>query len=544
MRLINCSTRTLEEHLGETIPRYAILSHTWGPDEVAYHDLASREPREYTRKDSWWKLERSCQQALEDGWEYLWADTVCIDKSSSAELSEAINSMFKWYRNAEVCYAFLYDLDDPEGNAKGLEKCRWFTRGWTLQEMIAAEVVKFYDKTWTSQGSKSSLLHRIYSITGVDTKALRGGNLRFFSVARKMSWASNRKTTRKEDMAYCLLGIFDISMPLLYGEGSKAFIRLQEEIVRSYDDESLFAWAITNTIGETSGLLAPSPAAFALSGDIAPCLTPDGAHGMSGPITITSRGVRLKVPIEEYTSLEGRSLYLFRLNCKRVNFDRESGIRMGIIVSPVSKIQGYDSDISRYTRVYPDRLESFQPKADVSPRRIYLLKENRLREFDLGSYDVFLIRTMPEWPSGCEFQLLKALPSDCWDSRNETFKRRTAEPIAEKPPFVLIFRRGDPVSGPVGYFIVAMDRTISASHVQNGFDGGSFWCNARYCQTDGDLDIERELQILNEDQSQKTVFAEGAGVTLKCLVRPEVMSEQQLFFVDLLVKASVYSQMI
>ncbi|KAI3397690.1 hypothetical protein diail_10459 [Diaporthe ilicicola] len=544
MRLINCSTRKLEEHVGESIPRYAILSHTWGPDEVAYQDLASREPREYAGNHSWWKLERSCQQALEDGWDYLWADTVCIDKSSSAELSEAINSMFKWYRNAEVCYAFLSDLDDPEGNAEGLENCRWFTRGWTLQEMIAAESVNFYDKNWTSQGSKATLLDRICSITGVDTKALRGGNLRFFSVARKMSWASNRKTTRKEDMAYCLLGIFDISMPLLYGEGSKAFIRLQEEIVKSYDDESLFAWASKCGIIETSGLLAPSPAAFASSGDIAPCLTPDGAHGMSGPITITSRGVSLKVPIEEYTSSEGRSLYLFRLNCKRVTFDRESGIRMGIIVSPVSKIQGYDSDISRYTRVYPDRLESFQPKADASPRRIYLLKENRLPEFDLWSYDVFLIRTMPEWPSGCEFQLLRALPPDCWDSRNEIFKRRTSEHVAEKPPFVLIFRRGDPASGSAGYFIVAMGRTISPSHVQNGFDGGSFWCNARYCQTDGDLNIERELSILNEDQSQKTVFAEGAGVTLKCLVRPEVMSEQHLFFVDLLVKASVYSQMV
>jgi hypothetical protein len=133
MRLINCNTGTLEEHIGEAVPQYAILSHTWGPDEVSYHDLANREPREYKEKDGWWKLERSCQQALEDGWGYLWADTVCIDKSSSAELSEAINSMFKWYRHAQVCYAFLSDLDAPNRDAEQLEKCRWFTRGWTLQ---------------------------------------------------------------------------------------------------------------------------------------------------------------------------------------------------------------------------------------------------------------------------------------------------------------------------------------------------------------------------------------------------------------------------
>src|SRR5450756_2311184 len=127
--------------------------------------------------------------------------------------------MFKWYNSSTICYAYLCSL--PEF---GLEESRWFTRGWTLQEMIAPEELWFYDRNWVVQGSKSTLLEKLRDIAGVDTTALRGGNLRFFSVARKMSWASKRQTTREEDIAYCLLGIFDISMPLLYGEGSKAFI--------------------------------------------------------------------------------------------------------------------------------------------------------------------------------------------------------------------------------------------------------------------------------------------------------------------------------
>lgn len=161
---------------------------------------------------------------------------------------------------------------------------------------------------------------------------------------------------------------------------------------------------------------------------------------------------------------------------------------------------------------------NFQPRPDVSSRRIYVHKGNRLLDFDLGSYDVLLI---PEWPSGCGFQLLSAPPLDCfWDSRNEAFKRRAAGPIAAKPVFDVIFQRGGPASGLAGYLIVAMGRTLCASHVENGFDGGSVWCDARYRQIAGDLDDEAELRILNEDLSQKTVFGEVAGVTMKCLVRP------------------------
>ncbi len=481
------------------------------------------------------------RQALLDGYDYLWADTVCIDKSSSAELSEAINSMFKWYRQANVAYGYLCDLEDARGEASGLEDCRWFSRGWTLQEMIAARNLRFYDRNWVFQGDKTSLIERLSRITRVDERALRGGNLRFFSVARKMSWASCRETSREEDMAYCLLGIFDINMPLLYGEGSKAFIRLQEEIIKQFDDESLFAWQ-SSDVSETSGLLAPSPAVFASSADIAPCLTPDATQSMSGPLSVTSRGVRMKVPMVEINTGTKRVEYLFRLNCKRVSYGRVSGIRMAIIVAPVAKIQGYQSDVSMYSRVHPDRLETFAPNSDVEPRKVYVLKENRLQEFDLGTYDVFLIRTMPLWPPDRQFRLVQALPPAAWDDRNDTFKRQSQEAGGETP-FVLVFRRASAPdsshqrhSPPADYFIIAMGRTIKPSHVVEGINGGSFWCNAVYCRESPGFSVEREVGKLTVDQGKKTDIVKGAGVSLKCHVRPEVMSGQQLFFVDLLVE--------
>jgi hypothetical protein len=164
--------------------------------------------------------------------------------------------MFNWYRNSKICYAYLCDV--PEN---GFADSRWFTRGWTLQELIAPEEVWFFDRAWSLRGRKSEMLGDLQNITGVDTTALKGSNLRFFSVARKLSWAAKRETTREEDLAYCLLGIFDISMPLLYGEGKKAFIRLQDEILKEYEDESLFAWEC-ETPGWVCGLLAPSPAAY------------------------------------------------------------------------------------------------------------------------------------------------------------------------------------------------------------------------------------------------------------------------------------------
>ena len=192
------------------------------------------------------KIREACNVARANGYRYLWIDSCCIDKTSSSELSEAINSMYQWYARADVCYAFLADVPAEEDHRREDSKfrlSRWFTRGWTLQELIAPANVLFLYDDWTFIGSKHSLSSLITEITSISYNALlRVEPLREFSVAERLSWAARRTTTRTEDRAYSLLGIFAINMPTLYGEGEGAFRRLQEEIMRRVPDQSLFAW--------------------------------------------------------------------------------------------------------------------------------------------------------------------------------------------------------------------------------------------------------------------------------------------------------------
>ncbi|EME50300.1 hypothetical protein DOTSEDRAFT_145060, partial [Dothistroma septosporum NZE10] len=245
---------------------YAILSHTWDDEEVTFDDMQNLEAARM--KQGFKKIELTCKQALEDDFQYVWVDTCCIDKRSSAELSEAINSMFKWYQEATVCYVFLSDFDagetgieiagdsrdqtlrarilafSPTPLSRRLRASRWFARGWTLQELIAPSHVIFFDRLWTRFGTKDSMLHMLSALTGIEYQVLEhGGNLRHTSAYQRMCWASNRYTTREEDQAYSMLGIFDVNMPLLYGEGSKASARLQEEIIRQATDHTIFVWS-------------------------------------------------------------------------------------------------------------------------------------------------------------------------------------------------------------------------------------------------------------------------------------------------------------
>ncbi|KAF2822890.1 HET-domain-containing protein, partial [Ophiobolus disseminans] len=229
------------------IPPFAILSHTWGSEEVSLQQLDDA----HTGDDSmririkgmlgYTKIAKTCKQALDDGYAYAWVDTCCIDKSSSAELSEAINSMFRWYQEARVCYAFWKMTG---WSYERFEKARWFTRGWTLQEQIAPHDVRFYAAGRVFIGSKASMADPLSSITGIYWNVLADpdSQLERQSVARRMSWAASRTTTRIEDIAYSLMGLFGVNMPLLYGEGKKAFVRLQEEVLREHEDQSLFAW--------------------------------------------------------------------------------------------------------------------------------------------------------------------------------------------------------------------------------------------------------------------------------------------------------------
>ncbi|TDZ34989.1 Vegetative incompatibility protein HET-E-1 [Colletotrichum trifolii] len=308
MKLINVLTLAIETFNTEhQLPRYAILSHTWGLDEVSHQEWlvnANDPPPEYLERAGYTKIIQACSKTRDDRLRYLWVDTVCIDKTSSSELSEAINSMFKWYERANVCLVHLADVEWTPGLVERIyanedapfRSSRWFTRGWTLQELLAPSKVFFFTADWREIGTKSELRFRIAHITGIDVTYL-GESRKIWSasLSARMSWASGRETTRQEDAAYCLLGIFDINMPLLYGEGTRAFMRLQEEIIRASDDHTIFCWGWDpeRTPGDWQSVLAPSPAVFAgCSTFVATRRT-----SASTPYHVTNMGLRMKLPV-------------------------------------------------------------------------------------------------------------------------------------------------------------------------------------------------------------------------------------------------------
>jgi hypothetical protein len=240
----------------DDIPPYAILSHTWGLEEVTFEDMMEGNG---TSKAGFDKIRFCGEQARRDGWQYFWVDTCCIDKSSSAELAEAINSMFRWYCDAAKCYVYLPDVSSPSIDIAdksdqlpwemAFRISRWFTRGWTLQELIAPKSVEFFSKDGELLGDKKSLERHLCEITRIPGKALRGSPLAKFSAAERMSWAETRQTTRGEDMAYSLLGIFDVHMPLIYGEGrANAVGRLRAAIDRKEKGIMFSSAKIENTL--------------------------------------------------------------------------------------------------------------------------------------------------------------------------------------------------------------------------------------------------------------------------------------------------------
>ncbi|KAE9362904.1 HET-domain-containing protein, partial [Stipitochalara longipes BDJ] len=283
MRLINIETLALHEFDDVRIPPYYILSHRWEKDEITFQDVKKSRNRGHY---GWSKVKNFCQFVKNHPIDdprcervvYIWIDTCCIDKRNSAELSEAINSMYQWYRKAVACYAYLNDV--PAGGEdrvhEYMRRSEWFTRGWTLQELLAPVYTIFVDKDWTGVlGDGSALASLLSEITGIPEKLVNRDrsyknvprpNTGDFSIAQIMSWASKREYTKKEDVAYGLMGLFGVHMPLLYGEGGvKAFQRLQQEILKISCDESIFAWFCEDEKW-LSGMLAPSPENFSHSG--------------------------------------------------------------------------------------------------------------------------------------------------------------------------------------------------------------------------------------------------------------------------------------
>ncbi|KAK6068065.1 het domain protein [Seiridium cupressi] len=303
MRLLNTDTKELHEFQGGFTPPYVIFL-TYAP--------------------GYRKINGCCALARNNSFEWVWIDTCCIDKTSSAELSEAINSMYRWYKEASVCYVYLADVSLPgdcHAENSDFRMSQWFTRGWTLQELVAPKLAEFYDVSWSFIDERSQLRHLIQEITGVPAEFFTGESICDASVAQRMSWAAGRKTTRVEHMAYCLLGLFDVNIPLLYGEGKNAFRRLQEEIIRQSNDETIFAWGFSQPYPgndvETNDIaaLAKWPSDFVDCGRVVPCLAWQPSQTMSFEKIKT--GISLELPfVFVRVDTPGRSGVYGILNCR------------------------------------------------------------------------------------------------------------------------------------------------------------------------------------------------------------------------------------
>ncbi|KAI9066347.1 HET-domain-containing protein [Trametes sanguinea] len=361
---------------------YAILSHVWQAKEQSFQDITqlqtADEPEAQAHvspDDDRLFDERFCPKirgcvrtAREYGLDWVWIDTCCIDKTSSAELQEAINSMFRWYSESQVCFAYLADVPSSDWQRLDAEdssfrRSRWFTRGWTLQELIAPQHLVFISAEWTYLGSKASLAQLMEDITRVDVEILTfHRELSEVSVARRMSWASTRQTTRLEDQAYSLLGVFGVTMPTIYGEGDVAFRRLQEEIMKHSSDRTLLVWGTyltpleTDIVGSNDPmanldpdiwllfrktwvhpLLARSPAAFSQSALIVPLSLSELLQSLNpfvevlgsniqdfyADVVTTGRGARCHWPI-----IQGKRISVALLPCAN-----ERGHCIGLLLS-------------------------------------------------------------------------------------------------------------------------------------------------------------------------------------------------------------------
>ncbi|KAI8710377.1 HET-domain-containing protein [Fusarium sp. LHS14.1] len=454
MRLINTTTLQLEgPFFDANQPQYAILSHTWDDMELCLQSMANVSTHEY--KEGFDKIKRCCERALRDGYKYVWVDTVCIDKTNGAELSESINSMYNWYAKAEVCYAFLKDLslggpsleghDSVDCNSsfyKEFSKCRWFTRGWTLQELLAPRRVVFFNAQWNEVGDRSSLSYHISAVANIDIPTLCGLSPRRLSIACRMSWASQRTTTRPEDLAYCLLGIFDINMPMLYGEGGeKAFIRLQEAILQKTDDHSIFAWKVPQTWSHRSeywSLIAPSPRFFKRSFEYSPVSIRDSA--LEPTITITSRGIVLKARMH----LSGN----FALLACRPHPNTNAFCLM-----PVQRLRTGPSQYARTGSVieYPGELdEILWPKATV-------VVPHRMHEEDFtDNHFVNYLRVRPRLAEDSEcmsqVRFCDITPAGMYDFNTETIRLSPFLQHSTIMFFSFFWEEGKKPSFQVGFF--------------------------------------------------------------------------------------------
>ena len=410
----------LEEVVSHKEARYAILSHTWETgQEVQYNEFKNRGAME---KNGWCKIEKTCQLALGDGCDFAWIDTCCIDKSSSAELTEAINSMFPWYAGSVICYAYLADYDASNRKAK-MSESRWFTRGWTLQELIAPAQVRFLDMAWNRIGMKHDLWQQLTLITGIGEDVLCSPTpqhledvLAQLPIARKMAWAAKRETTRIEDVAYCLFGLFGVNLPLLYGEGDRAFIRLQEEVAKNSNDLSLLGWKLPIDESFTSlarcccGVLAQHPRDFERSADLS--LIND--IKFSPDFTMTNKGLKLHTKLIFNLSAD---LYVLDINCHIAAKPQE-------IVGIYLKHQGASVFVRAKPRLFASRnyfipMKSFNQHGLMKDKKDVFLSKSTIpslaKSLPTGQHYSFHV------PKLTRCKIMAAEPSALWDSPRDTY---------------------------------------------------------------------------------------------------------------------------
>jgi ankyrin repeat protein len=410
MRLINVKTLKLEKFLDNSVPSYAILSHTWKDDEeLTFRDI--EEGRTDKPGIGSIKLQRSCKQAKQDGLGYIWIDTCCIDKTNSVELGEAINSMFRWYKKANICYAYLLDVpgdDIPRNPRSKFRKSRWFKRGWALQELLAPQRLQFYNSDWRCLGTKGEMCIIVEAITGISRQFLLGiAELRDASVAQRMSWAAQRDTTREEDIAYCLLGIFGVAMAMIYGEGGEqAFFRLQEQIMKTTRDDSILAWGLSLTEPVSSCATEVTPGRILAAGpsDFVNCNHIISREQSSTPLhSLDISGGSLRIYLSLLTTSTGEIIGLLKCG-PECDLQKVVGIPLSNATSTSS--EEYIRPRGSYSALLP------MVTANTSPRLIHI-KNDGQREISVDANQRYWLYS--DGFAEMNLDLIDVWPQSCWD---------------------------------------------------------------------------------------------------------------------------------
>lgn len=463
MWLINTHTLTLEEFISLDRPAFAILSHTWSKDEVTFQEFRSLTG-DYSKKLRGRKVLNTCALAKSRGFRYVWIDSCCIDKTNSVELAEAINSMFEWYATAGECYAYIEDLASDASTDK-LKVSRWFSRGWTLQELLAPDELIFFDRDWRPRGTKHDLSGLVSEASGISQGILRDKSLLSeIPVSHKMSWAATRQTTRPEDIAYCLIGIFDVRMVFIYGEGRKnAFYRLQKKIIRRTNDMSIFAWTSQSVDEEYRGVLATGPEEF-VNGS----LYRQQSGALDNPeYTVTNKGIRIETGLQ-YNSDGATVLPLYH--------SKESRDIIGIY------LKAYGG--RTYARMRPHELAKIPNATQGRPEQRYLspsISVATKRKLETTLANAFLFESSLKTKY---WQYESTSPSTWWDHDAQTYLRD-----GNKPFTAFHFFRSDwhDVS-PSMNFVVAFGVTDSGLAWVK-FDTGPLYEAA----------VSGEMQVVKED---------------------------------------------